>query len=227
MRDDGEARSLFGAVGSAALGIGIGVAVLGIGFAVSRYALPDNAAAASVSTASATPVRTASPTARIAAASPTVAPSVAPTVAPAPTADPMVVEAAQGQGLRLAAITIPAGYTFTSPIAGTVKILRYQFVDGEIRTGADAAGEPTYPYIFVTSATREIKLRPGAIDRDIRLLVSDGQTVAIGAPLFKTITTGASSWATFYDNTVTAQVVASVTAQPSGNEIDPVPAFKR
>jgi hypothetical protein len=135
------------------------------------------------------------------------------------------VTAFSGQGLRLAALTIPAGYTVTSPIAGKVTIAVYQFVNGEIRQGV--TDQPSYPYVFVTSADREIKLRPGVLDKDVQLIVKDGDTVAAGAPLFRTVGTGASSWATFYDNGVTAQVVASVTAQPSGAEVDPVPVFKK
>jgi hypothetical protein len=137
------------------------------------------------------------------------------------------VTAYSGQGLRLAALTIPANYTLTSPIAGRITIVTYQFVDGEIRTGADSAGVPSYPYIFVRSADREVKIRPGAIDRDVQLLVKDGDTVGVGTPLFKTITSGASSWKTFYDGNLSAQVLVSVTAQPSGAEVDPVPLFKR
>jgi len=57
--------------------------------------------------------------------------------------------------------------------------------------------------------------------------VKDGDTVGIGTPLFKTITNGASSWKTFYDGNLNAQVLVSVTAQPSGTEVDPVPLFKR
>ncbi len=230
MRDGRELRPLAQTLGSAALGVGLGLGVLGIGFLVSRMALPESGVvAASTSAPSPTPVKTApTPTTRATPAS-TTAPTVAPTPTPAPTAtpDPLVVTAYSGQGLRLAALGIPAGYTLTSPMAGTVTITVYQFLDGEIRTGANAAGEPSFPYIFVRSASREIKIRPGAIDRDIQLLVKDGDTLAAGAPLFKTLTTGASSWKTFYDPAVTAQVMVSVTAQPSGVEVDPVPVFRR
>ena len=131
----------------------------------------------------------------------------------------------QGQGLRLAALTVPAGYTLTSPIAGTVRIEGYQFVDGRIVTGV--TDQPTYPYVFIRSYDREIKLRPGVAGTDVQLLVKDGDTVAAGAPLLKTLTTGASSWHTFYDPNVNAQIVASMTAQPAGTEVDPVPVFKK
>ncbi len=225
MRED-ESRTVLGSVASGVLGIGMGLAILGIGFVVSRVALPDNVVVASVGTpaptgTSAAAVSRATPAAPAATPTPTPAPSATPSPTPAPTR----VTAAEGQGLRLAAITIPADYVFTSPIAGKVTIELYQFVDGEIRTGV--ADQPTYPYIYVQSADRKVKIRPGVIDRDIRLLVKDGDTVSAGTPLFRTLTTGASSWATFYDPSLTAQVVVSAIALPSGVEIDPVAVFTR
>jgi hypothetical protein len=222
VREDGDLRSLLQTLGSAALGIGLGLAVLAGGFFISRITLADSTVVASGAPATATPTPTIRPTVS-ATTRPTVAPT--PTPVPVPTLDPMVVTAYQGQGLRLAALTIPAGYTVISPIAGTVRIELYQYVNGAIVTGA--TDQPTYPYIFVTSADRLIKLRPAAVDRDVRLLVKDGDAVAAGGGLFTTLTTAASSWQTFYDKNVTAQVIASVAAQPSGNELDPVPVFKR
>lgn len=222
-----ETRSVFGAVGSGVLGIGLGLGILGVGFAVSRAVLPEGAVAATSVSVPPSAQRSVTPTQARPTAVPTTSAAVAPTPTPkpSPTADPMVVSAYQGQGLRLAALKIPAGYTLTAPIAGRVSITLYQYVDGEIRTGV--ADQPSYPYIFVRSADREIKLRPGAVDKDIQLLVKDGDTVTVGAPLFKTITDGASSWATFYDSAVSAQAVVSAIALPSGVEIDPVPLFKR
>lgn len=228
MRDERDVRPLGQTLGSAALGLGLGLGILGIGFLVSRMALPDGSiVAASTGAPSPTPVATTPPAPMRVTPAPTTAPPATPTPTPAPTADPMVVTAYSGQGIQLAALTIPAGYTVTSPIDGSVRIEVYQFIGGEIRTGAEAAGEPSFPYIFIRSASREIKIRPGAIDRDIQLLVKDGDNVPAGTPLFKTLTTGASSWKTFYDSAVTAQVLVSVTEQPSGAEVDPVPVFKK
>jgi hypothetical protein len=220
VRENGDLRSLLQTLGSAALGIGLGLAVLVGGFVISRMTLADSTVVASGAPATAT----VAPTVR---ASAITRPTVAPTATPVPVAtpDPMVVTAYQGQGLRLAALTIPANYTVVSPIAGTVRIELYQYVNGAIVTGA--TDQPTYPYIFVTSADRLIKLRPAAVDRDVKLLVKDGDTIAAGGGLFTTLTTAASSWQTFYDKNVTAQVIASVNAQPSGNELDPVPVFKK
>lgn len=224
---EGEPRSVFGTVGSGVIGVGLGLAILGIGFGVSEVALPARVAAASNASPTPSQVRAAvsvSPIATV-APSPTRTAAPSPTPTPVPTADPMVVTAYQAQGLRLAAIKIPSGYTFSSPIAGKVSIALYQYIDGEVRQGV--TDQPSYPYIFLRSADREIKLRPGLIDKDIQMLVKDGDTVSAGAPLFRTLTTGASSWATFYDSSVTAQVVASAIALPANVEVDPVPIFKR
>src|SRR5438067_5288715 len=223
MRSDDDMRSLLRTVGGAALGIGIGLGILVLGYVVSRIALPDNVIEA---TTLASPIVAAS-AATSARGSASVGPAATATTTPrpSPTADPLVVTGFQGQGLRLAALTVPAGYTLTSPIAGTVRIEGYQFVDGRIVTGV--SDQPTYPYVFIRSNDRKIKLRPGVAGTDVQLLVKDGDTVAAGAPLLKTLTTGPSSWHTFYDANVNAQIVASVTAQPAGTEVDPVPVFKK
>ena len=222
MRENADLRSLLQTVGGAALGVGLGLAILGLGFVVSRMTLADNVIDAQTTTIAPSPSR--SPSARP-TTSATPAPSLAPTPRPLITPDPLVVTGFRGQGLSLAALNMPAGYTLTTPIAGKVRVELYQFVDGQIRQGVP--DQPSYPYVYVTSADRQIKLRPGVLNTDVQLLVSDGDTVAAGAPIFKTLTTGASSWHTFYDQAILAQVVASVTAQPSGTEVDPVPVFKR
>lgn len=224
-------------LGSAAIGVGIGLGILVAGFIVSNITLGATPVVATT-TGTSIPIplatRAASPTAASTASAPVSAspariPTPAPTPTPTPTVtpDPLVVTAYSGQGLRLAALTIPSGYTVNSPIAGRVTIKVYQFIDGGIREGAESAGVPNYPYIFVRSADREVKLRPGAVDRDVQLLVKDGDVVAAGQPLFKTVSAGASSWKTFYDAAVNAQVLVSATAQPAGTEVDPVPLFKR
>src|SRR5205085_7440328 len=131
-------------------------------YVVSRIALPDNVIEA---TTLASPIVAAS-AATSARGSASVAPATSATTTPrpSPTADPLVVTGFQGQGLRLAALTVPAGYTLTSPIGGTVSIVLYQLVNGEIRTGAAAADVPSYPHIFIRSADRDVKLRPGIVD---------------------------------------------------------------
>ena len=236
MQQGDEVRTLMQTLGSAAIGVGIGLGILIAGFIVSNITLGATPVVATTTgtsipvplatrAASPTPAASSAPASATPARTATPAPS--PTPAPTATPDPLVVTAYSGQGLRLAALTIPSGYTVNSPIAGRVTIKIYQFIDGGIREGAESAGVPNYPYIFVRSADREIKLRPGAVDRDVQLLVKDGDVVAAGQPLFKTVTAGASSWKTFYDAAVNAQVLVSATAQPAGTEVDPVPLFKR
>ena len=229
MRDDGDMRSLVQTLGSAALGVGIGVGILVAGFLVSNLTLAQSTTtlAAGTGVIVATPARTAPSAA--ATAAPTVAPTVAPTATPVPTPtkDPLLVTAYTSQGLRLAALGMPVGYTLTSPIAGTVTVIVYQFIDGEIRSGADLQDRPSFPYVLIRSSDREIKLRPGALDKDVQIMVKDGDTIAAGAPVFRIVGPGASSWATFYDKAVTAQVIASVTSRPQGTEVDPVPVFRR
>jgi biotin carboxyl carrier protein len=225
VRSDGDIRSLLQTLGSAALGVGLGLGVLILGFFISRATLGESTTA---STSTATPARTATATPRPSTPAPTIAPTPAPpTTPPAPTKDPMVVTAFRGQGLSLAALTVPAGYTITSPIVGTVRLEMYQYLGGEIRRDSNDSSQPTFPYVYVESSDRQIKLRPGALDRDIQLLVKDGDTVVLGQGLFKTVSTGASSWRTFYDASVTAQVVASASTRPGGTEVDPVPYFRK
>lgn len=235
MRDDSDMRSLAQSLGSAALGVGIGVGVLVAGFWVSNLALANSTGTVSASsTATATAQRPSAPAATTAASAPSTVPStVAPTPAatatpvPTPTKDPITVTAYSGQGLRLAALSMPVGYTLTSPIAGTVSVIIYQFVDGEVRSGANLTDRASFPYVMIRSSDREIKLRPGALDKDVQLIVKDGDTIIAGAPVLKIIGSGPSSWATFYDKNVSAQVMASVTTQPQGTAIDPVPVFSR
>ncbi len=219
MRPPDDPRGALGTVASAALGLGLGIGVLVLGAVVSQVSL----AGASVTvTATATPARTPAPTATPLPTLPPATPS--PTPAPTATPAPLRASAYRGQGLQLAALTAPVGYTYTSPVTGTVRIEVYQYIDGEIRADG-TPGQPRYPYIFVTGADKEVKLRPGAIDADVQLLVRDGQNVTLGDPLFKTVAGGASSWRVFYDETVTAQVIVSARALPSGDQIDPLPLF--
>ena len=234
-----EARSALQTIGNAAIGVGLGMSVLGIAVVVSQFAAGQGSVAQATSSPAAPTLNaaialvTATPTPSPLATpspSPTVAPTVTataatPTPSPSATADPMTTTAYSNSGKRYAALRAPVGYTYTAPFAGTVTVRRYQFIDGQVRVDSIFPGLPFFPYITVESADRRVIFRPGALDVDTELIVKDGSRVAAGAPLFKTIGEGASSWRTFYDRGVTANVIASVAALPSGSELDPVAFF--
>jgi len=231
-----EQRSALQTIGNAAIGVGLGVSVLGIAFVVSQFAAGQGSvvqttlspAASRVSVATAT-LATATPT-----PSPPSTPSAAPTIAPVtssatatptPTTDPLTVTAYSYSGKRYAALRAPIGYVFLAPVAGTVRVSLYQLIDGQVRIGSSVPSLPFFPYLTLESVDRRIIYRPGALNADTQLLVRDGDRAELGAPLFKVVGDGASSWHTFYDRTVTANVIASVAALPSGAELDPVAFF--
>src|SRR5256886_17667430 len=122
MQRGDDVRDLGLTFGSATLGIGIGLIILSAGFWVSAMTLPSNTVVASRATAAATLAPGSGATARAASsAAATATPQSSPTPRPSPTPAPTLgVTAYEGQGLRLAALTMPAGYTLTSPIAGRV-----------------------------------------------------------------------------------------------------------
>ena len=158
---------------------------------------------------------------------PSAAIALTPTPGPQPTPAPVMVAAYQSAGRRFAALTVPLGHTLTAPISGTATVVLYQLLGGEIRVGSNVASEPFFPYITITSDDRKVILRPGALDRDVKLIVRDGQPVPSGSPLFTVVGAGPSSWRTFYDSAVAAQVIASVTDRASGADVDPVQFFMR
>ena len=168
---------------------------------------------------------TASPTPQVTTA--TAASAATPSAAPSPTRDPLVVTSYVSGGHHFAALSAPVGYTLMSPITGTVSVVVYQFLGGDIRVGSNVPSEPFYPYVTITSADVKLILRPGALKDDVQLLVKDRDTIRAGAPLLTIVGNGASSWRTFYDRSFTAQVLASVTARTSGAELDPLALFAR
>jgi hypothetical protein len=147
------------------------------------------------------------------------------TPAPSPTPDPLTAAAYTNSGKRYAALRAPVGYVYLATIAGRVQVRLYQLIDGEVRVGSSVPSLPFFPYVTVESADRRVIYRPGALNVDTELLVRDGDRTDPGTPLFKTIGEGASSWRTFYDRGVSANVIASVAALPSGAELDPVAFF--
>lgn len=235
-----EARSALQTIGNAAIGVGLGMSVLGAAFVISQFATGQGSAtqatsspaapaatAAAIATATPPPPPSATPS-----LSPTLSPTSVPatptpTPSPSATSDPLTATAYSNSGKRYAALRAPVGYTYTAPFAGTVAVRRYQFIDGQVRVDSIFPGLPFFPYITLESADRRVIFRPGALDVDTELIAKDGDRVVAGAPLFKTIGDGASSWRTFYDRGVTANVIASVVALPSGVELDPVAFFTR
>jgi len=210
-------RGVLQTFGNAALGVALGLGVLGVGFFLSQLTTPRATAAATPS-----PVVTPTPT-----TAPSVSPASSPTPEPAPSATPAppVVSAYMSGGKRYAAIKAPVGYMFSAPFAGTVQIQLYQFIDGEVRVGSNVPSLPFYPYVTLAGSDRRLVFRPGALDRDTRLVAQDGARVTAGAALFTTIGDGASSWSTFYDANVTANVIASLVALPGETELDAVAVF--
>lgn len=203
--------------------------VLGIALVVPALVArisPSTAAASSPSATIATP--TLAPTAAVTASPSATAPTPSPTPAPSATPAPIDARAYVSSGRTFAALSIrPLPYTFGAPMAGRVSIVTYQFLGGEVRIGSNVPSEPFFPYVMITSADRRLTLRPGALGTDVQLVAKDGQTVAVGDPLFIVVGRGASSWRTFYDRALTDQVIASLAVLPSGVEIDPLPLFRR
>ncbi len=153
---------------------------------------------------------------------PTPEPSAAPT--PAPTRAPLALTAFRFGGRSYIGIVVPeVDHTFVAPFAGTVAVLVYQFIDGEVRVGSNVPTLPFYPYISVVAADRKITYRSGTLGSVTEVLARDGATVAAGDPLFRLITLGRSSWTTFYNASAPYQVVVSLQAVPGGRDLDPTP----
>ena len=212
-----EARSALQTIGNAAVGVGLGMSVLGIALVVSQFAAGQGSLAQATSSPAAPAVNP--PAIALATATPT------PKAVPSATADPMTAAAYTSSGKRYAALTAPVGYVFLAPLTGTVRVSLYQLIDGEVRIGSSVPSLPFFPYVTLESTDRRIIYRPGALNSDTELLVKNGDRADMGTPLFKVIGEGASSWRTFYDRSVTANVIASVAALPSGSELDPVAFF--
>ena len=157
--------------------IAVGLYVLAVVFVLGRQVV-GNVVGAATPTPIATAAAIALPSAPLSTAAPaiTATPSVvvtaAPTPSPQPTPDPLVVTAYENGGRRFAALAVPVGYTLTAPISGTVSVVVYQFLGGDVRIGSNIPSEPFYPYITITSVDRKVILRPGALDHATRALIS-------------------------------------------------------
>jgi hypothetical protein len=237
-----EVRLALRTIGNASIGVGLGMSVLGIAFVVSQFAAGQGtislsrgtpeATASSVIALAATP--TPPPASSTPTAIPTESPSQAPTdppstatptPSPTPSQETMTVTAYANSGKRYAALRAPVDYIYLAPIAGTIRVQLYQLINGEVRVGSNVTSLPFFPYVTLSSADRRIIFRPGALNDDTQMLIKDGERAEPGTPLFKIVGEGASSWRTFYDRGVTANVIASVAALPSGAELDPVAFF--
>ena len=163
-------------------------------------------------------------------APPVVAPPAVPVAAPpaAAAAPPPALSATsyRSGGRAYAAVLADTGATIDAPLAGRIEVRLYQLINGQVRTGANVAGLAYYPYVIVRASDRVLTLRPGALDVDSELLVKDGSTVTAGTPLVRVIGAGASSWQSFYDRTLVAQMVASFTTA-AGADLDAVSLFAR
>jgi hypothetical protein len=155
--------------------------------------------------------------------SPTATPT-APTETAAPPEAPLALTSFRFGGRSYVGIVVPeVGRTFVAPFAGTVEVLAYQFIDGEVRLGSNVASLPFYPYISVVAADKKITYRPGTLGVVTEVLAQNGTRVGAGDELFRLVAPGRSSWATFYNSSVPYQVVVSLQAVPSARDLDATP----
>lgn len=132
-----------------------------------------------------------------------------PSASPSPTPPPIELHPYALSGKSYTAVLAPVGNVFVAPFGARVEVTVYQLIDGEIRTGTDVAGIPSYPYIVLFTGDRTMKFRPGALGTDTEVIVQASRVNA-GDPLFRVIGIGATSWHDFYDATVGAQVIVSL-----------------
>jgi len=157
--------------------------------------------------------------------SPTATPTApSPTETAAPPEAPLALTSFRFGGRSYVGIVVPeVGRTFVAPFAGTVEVLAYQLIDGEVRLGSNVASLPFYPYISVVAADKKITYRPGTLGVVTEVLAQNGTRVGAGDELFRLVAPGRSSWATFYNSSVPYQVVVSLQAVPSGRDLDATP----
>ena len=155
---------------------------------------------------------------------PTATPEPSPTETAAPTEAPVALTSFRFGGRSYVGVVVPeAGRTFVAPFAGTVEVLTYQFIDGEVRLGSNVPSLPFYPYISVVAPDRKITYRPGTLGAITEVLARNGTQVGVGDALFRLVAQGRSSWATFYNSSAPYQVVVSLQGLPSGRDLDPTP----
>ena len=205
------------------LGVGRVILTGDLGIALPSFSEPGTSASLS-------PRPTVSPAVLSNIATPNPSPTTTATPEPSPTgtatprAAPLALTGFRFGGRSYVGIGVPDdGRSFVAPFPGTVEIRTYQFIDGEVRIGSNVPSVAFYPYISVIAADRKITYRPGTLGSVTELLVRDGTPVAAGDPLFRLVAPGRSSWTTFYNSSVSYDVVVSLQAVPSGRDLDATP----
>lgn len=155
----------------------------------------------------------------------TLPPATATAPTPAPTRRPMSLRAYAFGGHAYTGVDLGAGWTALAPFDGRLELHTYQLIDNVIREFTSVAGVPTYPYVIVTAADgRKLTYRPGALSTDTALLGRAGP-VKVGDELFRVTGDGRSSWAGFYDASVTFQIVVSLSSA-AGADLDATSLIK-
>lgn len=165
----------------------------------------------------------ATPVATTPAPTPTFA-TLPPAASPTPSLAPIEMQPYSLSGKSYTGVVAPVGAVFIAPFDARVEVIVYQLIDGEIRTGTDVAGIPSYPYVILHTGDRVMKFRPGALGKDTEIIVTASR-VSAGDPLFRVIGTGATSWHDFYDATVGAQLMVSLETTTL-TDLDPKPLIR-
>ncbi len=221
-----SAARVFAALAAGACLLVAGVTALTAGLMVMTLIGTDPGAARLPSTAKG-PEAIRSVSASAIALSPAPTPSPIPLASPLPSPSPeptsaILLSSYRSGGRSYAGIEARPGTVFLAPFEGTVEVRLYQFINNDVRVGSNVPSLPFFPYVTLVSIDRRLTFRPGALGTDAEVIARDAQRVGVGAPLFRTVGTGRSSWATFYDRTIPFQVVASLQELASGRELDPL-----
>jgi hypothetical protein len=201
------------------LGVGRLILLGDLGLAIPQLSQPSASPSPSISPAVLSDVAAPKP-------SPTPTPQLSPIASVVPTEAPLALTSFAFLGHSYVGIVVPeAGRTFVAPFAGTVEVRTYQLIDGDVRVGSNVATLPFYPYISVIAPDRKITYRPGILGSVTELIARDGTPVGTGDPLFRLVTSGRSSWTTFYNSSAPYHVVVSLQGVPSGRDLDPTPYF--
>ena len=201
------------------LGVGRLILLGDLGLAMPQLSPPSASPSPSISPAVLSDVAAPKP-------SPTPTAQLSPVASVVPTEAPLALTSFAFLGHSYVGIVVPdVGRTFVAPFAGTVEVRTYQLIDGEVRVGSNVATLPFYPYISVIAPDQKITYRPGILESVTEVIARDGTPVGAGDPLFRLVTSGRSSWTTFYNSSAPYHVVVSLQGVPSGRDLDPTPYF--